>query len=61
MAIVIGTLLVFGVCILLLAIGPLMTGKPLPGGCGKKGPAAPRCAECPKRKLKHSHAGGESP
>jgi hypothetical protein len=44
------TLLAMLVCCLLMAAGLLLRGRPLAGGCGRKLPAALRCAGCPNRK-----------
>lgn len=49
MATFIGTLIIVILCCLMMGLGLVFTGKPLPGGCGKKAPGAPRCSACPKR------------
>ena len=52
MATFIGTLIIVIFCCLMMGVGLVFTGKPLPGGCGKKVPGAPRCEACPKRRKK---------
>ena len=52
MATFIGTLIIVIFCCLMMGVGLVFTGKPLPGGCGKKVPSAPRCEACPKRRKK---------
>ena len=49
MALFLTTLLVTGVCCLLMGLGVLLGGKPLQGGCGKAPPDISRCAACPNR------------
>ena len=41
-----GTLIIVIVCCAAMALGPLLSGKPLPGGCGKKLPGSEGCAGC---------------
>jgi hypothetical protein len=44
-----GTLLITLASCLAMAIGLLLRGKPLAGGCGSKLPGSVRCATCPHR------------
>jgi hypothetical protein len=44
-----GTLLITLASCLAMAIGLLLGGKPLAGGCGSKLPGSVRCATCPRR------------
>jgi len=63
MATFIGTLVIVGLCCLLMSLGLIFTGKPLSGGCGNKAPGAPPCVGCPKRRERMgrcSHHEGES-
>jgi hypothetical protein len=41
-----GTLIIVMICCGAMALGPLLSGKPLPGGCGKKLPGSDGCAGC---------------
>ncbi|MBT8051621.1 MAG: hypothetical protein KJO70_10525 [Gammaproteobacteria bacterium] len=52
MAIFLGTLLVFGLSALLLALGLILDQRKLQGGCGHKPMGAPRCDDCPNA---HQH------
>ena len=52
-----GTLLITLLCCLGLAVGLLLHGRPLTGGCGSRPPGADRCADCPHRRA----AGNEEP
>jgi len=49
MATFVGTLLIFGLCLVLMAAGPALSGRAMHRGCANKGPATPRCAACPRR------------
>lgn len=49
MTVFIGTLIIVGLSCLLMALGVLLGGKPLSGGCGKA-PGKPQCQSCPRRK-----------
>lgn len=49
MSLFITTFLVTVFCCLLMAVGLLLGGKPLEGGCGKTPPGKSRCAGCPNR------------
>ena len=49
MTLFLATLAVTVVCCLLMAVGLLLTGKPLEGGCGKTPPGLTRCEGCPNR------------
>jgi len=44
-----GTLLIVSLSCLAMAIGLLLRGKPLTGGCSGGLPGATRCADCPHR------------
>ncbi len=48
MDIAIGTLVIFGVVMLAMAIGTLLTGRPLKGSCGGVGAACP-CSDAEKQ------------
>jgi hypothetical protein len=50
MAIFIGTLIIVVLCSLAMALGLLVSGRPLSGGCGSKPRGTPRCEDCPRRK-----------
>lgn len=50
MSLFIGTLIVVSLCCLAMALGQIIDGKPLSGGCGKKPEGTPRCGTCPNRK-----------
>ncbi len=50
MATFIGTLIIVTLCCLALALGLLVAGKPLSGGCGKTLPGKLRCLVCPHRR-----------
>jgi hypothetical protein len=52
MSVFIGTLFIVGLSCLAMALGQIIDGKPLSGGCGSKPKGSPRCASCPKRKIK---------
>lgn len=54
MAIFLGTLLVFGLSALLMALGLILDKRKLQGGCGHKPAGSPRCEDCPNA---HRHAG----
>jgi hypothetical protein len=41
-----GTLIIVVICCGAMALGPLLSGKPLPGGCGKKQPGSEDCTGC---------------
>lgn len=60
MATLLGTLLLFVLFVLLLAAGPLLSGRPMHRGCGNRGPATPRCGECPRRAAGQDPAQGDS-
>lgn len=51
MGIFIGTLIIVGLCCLAMALGQILDGKPLSGGCANKPKGLPRCESCPKRKI----------
>jgi hypothetical protein len=55
MAIFIGTLIIIVLCSLAMALGLLLAGRPLSGGCGSKPPGTPRCEDCPRRKSDESN------
>ena len=57
MAMFVGTLLITVLCCLLMGIGLLLRGRPLVGGCGRKPPGSPACANCPNRQLRADGAG----
>jgi hypothetical protein len=59
MALFIGTLLITILSCLALAVGLLLRGHPLRGGCGARLPGSERCADCPQRKA--AEAGDEEP
>ena len=44
-----GTLVIVLVCCCALAFGVVITGKPVPGSCGKRAPRVDDCAGCPGR------------
>lgn len=48
-ATLIGTLLIMAVCCAVMTLAVLFSGKPLPGGCGKKAPGMPHCEGCSDR------------
>ncbi len=57
----IGTLIIVILCCLLMGLGLVFTGKPLPGGCGKNVPGKPRCKTCPNRNKRQAEdLAGES-
>jgi len=63
MATFVGTLIIVGLCCLLMSLGLIFSGNPLSGGCGKKAPGTPRCEGCPKRgesRVRQNHHEGES-
>jgi len=49
MTLFIGTLIVTLICTLAMAVGLLLRGKPLAGGCGHSPEGLARCAGCPNR------------
>jgi hypothetical protein len=49
MTLFLGTLLIVILCCLIMAIGLLLDGRSLAGGCGSKPRGGPRCADCPHR------------
>ena len=52
MEIFLGTLLIVIACCIAMGLGLILSGKPLPGGCGTQMPADTGCAACPKRGTK---------
>lgn len=50
MVMFLGTLLITLLCCLGLAVGLLLRGRPLRGGCGAHTPGAGRCTDCPHRR-----------
>jgi len=59
----IGTMIIVIFCCLMMSLGLIFAGKPLPGGCGKTVPGTPRCKNCPNRGKKihqDEHLAGES-
>jgi hypothetical protein len=61
MSLFIGTLVIVGLSCLVMALGVLLGGKPLSGGCGKA-PGTPQCQACPRRKEEQANIddmGGE--
>jgi hypothetical protein len=49
MPLFLGTLIIMLVCCLAMAVGLLLRGKPLAGGCGHHPEGLGRCATCPNR------------
>ena len=63
MSLFVGTLIVTLVCCLAMAVGLLLRGKPLVGGCGHHPEGLARCANCPNRAggaSRKCNEGGES-
>lgn len=46
MELFLGTIIIVIVCCAVMALGTLLSGKPLPGGCGKQLPGSDACAGC---------------
>jgi hypothetical protein len=62
MGIFLGSLIIFGLCCLVMSLGMLIDGRELSGGCGKSAPGKLRCEGCPKRNRHGANdrkAGGE--
>lgn len=49
MGLFLGTLLIVSLSCLAMAIGLLLRGKPMAGGCSGGLPGIARCADCPHR------------
>jgi hypothetical protein len=49
MELFLGTLIITGLCCLAMALGLIIDGKPLSGGCGRKDGGGTRCESCPNR------------
>ena len=61
MMLFIGTLLIILACCAVMAFAVSLSGKPLPGGCGKQAPEAARCDNCPNRGHRRCPGKGETP
>ena len=62
MGIFLGSLIIFGLCCLVMSLGMIIDGRELSGGCGKGAPGKPPCEGCPKRNRQRANgkeAGGE--
>ena len=56
-----GTLLIVGLSCLAMALGQLVHGRPLQGGCGNRPTGISRCIDCPKRRAREAAEQGDSP
>ena len=50
MGIFVGTLIITGLCCLVMGLVQIVNGKPLSGGCGHKPEGSAKCDSCPNRK-----------